>query len=272
MSDDDTFQTLVRLGLSGSQARVYLVMTRVGAAKASAFWKLAKVGRQDMYRVLQELQKLGLIEKVIAAPAEYRAIPLAEGVSILFQRKKNEISSLQTEAMKLVETQHPNAQAATLLDQYQCVMIPEKEATFLRISQMFDRAQRSISVSTTTKRILAAFSAFKFAEALNRGVQVRVIVNTGNKNWFEKLKQPFSTKPNFKLRWMLCKPASAYAIFDEKECGVATSAEAGLLDACLLYLNYPDIVKLLLHHFNMQWNIAKEIQSGKKMSEKQSAK
>jgi sugar-specific transcriptional regulator TrmB len=235
-------------------------MTKVEAAKASAFWKLAKVGRQDIYRILHELHKLGLIEKVIATPAEYRAIPLAEGVSILVQRKQNQISSLQTEAIKLVETQRPHAQA-TLLDQYQCVMIPEKEASFLRISQMFDRAQRSINVSTTPKRISAAFSTFKFAEALKRGVQVRVIVNAEDNNWFEKLKQPFSAKPNFKLRWNLCKPASAYTIFDEKECGVATSAEARLLDACLLYLNYPDIVKLLLDHFNMQWNIAKEIQS-----------
>jgi sugar-specific transcriptional regulator TrmB len=235
-------------------------MTEVGAARASVFWKLAKVGRQDIYRILHELQKLGLIEKVIAAPAEYRAIPLAEGVSILLQRKKKEISSLQTEATKLVKTQRPNTQA-TLLDQYQCVMIPKQEATFLRLSQMFDRVQRSISVSTTPKRISAAFSTFKFAEALKRGVQIRVIANTEDKNWIEKLKQPFSTKPNFKLRWNLCNPSSAYVIFDEKECCVAPSAEAGLLESSILYLNYPDIVKLSLDYFNMQWNMAREIRS-----------
>ncbi|MCW4004581.1 MAG: hypothetical protein NWE95_11790 [Candidatus Bathyarchaeota archaeon] len=243
-----------------TQAKVYLVMTKVREAEASAFWKLVKVCRQDIYRVLHELQKTGLVEKVVTAPSRYRVIPLAEGVSILFQRRKREISDLQKEAIKIVETSNRDARAE-LSDQHHCVIIPEREATVLRVNQRFEQTQKSIDICTNPKRIATALNTYKFAEALDRGVNIRVIVNTHGTQAFEKDEQLFPTKSNFALRWLIHEPVAAYAVFDEKEVFVATSAKAGLIEAPILFTNFIDIAKLFLDHFNTKRRIAKSYQN-----------
>jgi len=258
MSDDkECFQTIVQLGLTNSQAKVYLNMTKLGTGKAKAIWQLSGVARQDLYRILLDLQKAGLVERVIAAPSEFRAIPLAEGVSILLQRKKNEVSDLQTMAKKIVKDQCRN-QKGLFPEEYRCLMIPEKETLALRIKESFDRTQRSIDVSSSWKRLSISLSKYKYAEALEKGVQVRVIVNTEDEGFVERIEPSLLSKPNFEVRWMPHLPTTVFACLDERETYISTDAEAGLENACMLWSNYPTIVALVHNYFETQWNTAKE--------------
>jgi sugar-specific transcriptional regulator TrmB len=234
---------------------VYAIMSRFGLSNAKIIWKNSKVGRQDIYRVLLELQKIGIVEKVIAKPSQYRAIPMAEAVSMLFQQKKNEVTKLQAEAVKLIETQCPNAQEI-IQDKYEYIMIP-KEILDLRVSQAFKRIQISLSVSSTFKILSEALLMPRYAEAIKRGIQVRVIVNTENKNYLN-LKQSFSTKPNFKIRYIAHPATASFVIFDEREIYMSTNTEAIFLGADALWSNYPSIVNLLLDYFETLWNVAKE--------------
>jgi sugar-specific transcriptional regulator TrmB len=59
---------LVGLGLSARQAWVYLALLRVGPVRARVIAGLAGVPRQDVYRLLLELQQLGLVQKNLTAP------------------------------------------------------------------------------------------------------------------------------------------------------------------------------------------------------------
>ena len=253
MSDDkECFQTLIQLGLTNSQAKVYLSMAKLGTGKAKAIWQLSGVARQDLYRILLDLQKAGLVERVVAAPSEFRAIPLAEGVSILFQRKRNEVSDLQTMAKKIVKDKC-HSQKGLFPEEYQCIMIPEKETLALRINESMDRAQRSVDVSSSWKRLSISLYKYKYAEALVRGVQVRVIVNTEDESFIEKIKPSLSSKPNFEARWMPHSPTTVFACLDERETYISTKAEAGLENACMLWSNYPTIVALVHNYFETQW-------------------
>jgi len=42
---------------------------------AASLFEVSGVARQDVYRVLLELQKLGIVEKIIATPNRFRALP-----------------------------------------------------------------------------------------------------------------------------------------------------------------------------------------------------
>jgi hypothetical protein len=137
-------------------------------------------------------------------------------------------------------------------------MIPEKETLALRIKESMDRAQRSIDVSSSWKRLSISLSKYKYAEALERGVQVRVIVNTEDESPIEKIEPSLLSKPNFKARWMPHLPTTVFACLDERETYISTDAEAGLENACMLWSNYPTIVALVHNYFETQWNTAKE--------------
>jgi sugar-specific transcriptional regulator TrmB len=52
--------------------------------------KVSKVSRQDTYRIISTLQKLGLVERGTYRASNFKAVSLKEGLAICFNaRKKN---------------------------------------------------------------------------------------------------------------------------------------------------------------------------------------
>jgi sugar-specific transcriptional regulator TrmB len=66
---------------------VYTALLESGPLRVSAIAKISKVARPDVYRNLSKLQKIGLVEKIIRKPVEYRAIPMKKGLSLLLETK-----------------------------------------------------------------------------------------------------------------------------------------------------------------------------------------
>ena len=88
-------EVLTDLGLTLSQAKVYLALCRFGILDAKTVSKNAGVPRPDVYRITSELTQLGLIEQVISRPTNFRAIPVDKVTSILLKRRKEETGRLE---------------------------------------------------------------------------------------------------------------------------------------------------------------------------------
>ncbi|MBT0159006.1 hypothetical protein G4O51_03370 [Candidatus Bathyarchaeota archaeon A05DMB-2] len=55
LPDDKKIETLVRLGLTNNQARVYLSALQTRKASVKTISQSAKVGREDVYRIMPSL-------------------------------------------------------------------------------------------------------------------------------------------------------------------------------------------------------------------------
>ena len=61
---EDDLEVFLNLGLTQNQAKVYLALLKLGMeSNASSLFQISGVSRQDVYRVLLELEKLGIVEK-----------------------------------------------------------------------------------------------------------------------------------------------------------------------------------------------------------------
>jgi sugar-specific transcriptional regulator TrmB len=80
---DKDAEVLNGLGLTTLQAKTYLAIAILEKATVKTISKTAKIARQEIYRVTSELQEKGLIEKIIATPVEYRAIPVHDAINVL---------------------------------------------------------------------------------------------------------------------------------------------------------------------------------------------
>jgi sugar-specific transcriptional regulator TrmB len=257
---EEDIEILTHLGLSHSQASVYSTLSQFGVSDAKILWKNSKVGRQDIYRILLELQKKGLVEKVISKPSKYQAIPLTEAISLLLEQKKNELTRLQSEAIKLVEIKSRSLEDS-YPDKYEYIMIP-KEILDLRISQTFSRTEKSIDICLNARKLSDALLKTKYTEAVKKGINVRVIVNQEHKDCPVKL--PFAAAPNFQIRYIVPIVPAAFGVFDERELYLSNNAEARFLGADCLWSNYPSIVKSLQSYFELQWRTAHEKLQAKK--------
>lgn len=84
-------QVLELLGLSPTQAHVYLTLIKSGKTNAKILAKQSGVACPDIYRIMIIFEKMGLIQKIIEYPKKYEAIKIEKAIPRLINRKKEEI-------------------------------------------------------------------------------------------------------------------------------------------------------------------------------------
>ncbi|MCX8150845.1 MAG: hypothetical protein N3D85_05030 [Candidatus Bathyarchaeota archaeon] len=178
---DEEVRILKDLGLTALQAKIYLALIETGEATTKTIAKTSKIARQNTYQVTEELQKLGLIERVLAKPIKFRAIPLENAVQMLLQKRALEYRQMEEETKKLLQTAKNHKEKSTVThcsDEF--IWIPDQEAHKLRIEQAFRYAQKSIDTMMILKggklpspQCLPPL----LKKAILRGVRVRQISN-----------------------------------------------------------------------------------------------
>jgi sugar-specific transcriptional regulator TrmB len=141
---NEKIKVLESLGLSFVQAKAYLVLTQLGRAKAGEIYKKAEIARQDIYRVLEELHKIGLVEKIVCTPINYVPIPFADGLYILLKRKRTEYE----EIAKKVETIKGSVFMSNISGQKSVseslIATVEEEVLNLKTKRLFKTANHTI--------------------------------------------------------------------------------------------------------------------------------
>jgi predicted transcriptional regulator len=93
-NESEGIQILLNLGLSYSQAKIWLTLVRLGEANITQITKNARVDRAEGSRTIQKLQKSGLVDEVVDVPRRYKALSVKEGVSVLLHTKEQEYQTL----------------------------------------------------------------------------------------------------------------------------------------------------------------------------------
>lgn len=250
------------IGLTICQAKVYLAAIQNGKTKAKEISTVTKIARPYVYRVITQLERLGLIEKTIGKSSEINPIPLQVGISFLTQRKKQDTLRITRRAQKMLQ-HFKKYDAKTTVKDYtsQFIWLCEKEPYLRKRSQEIDNAQKSIDFITSWKRLpLAAFTFGKNAEkALRRRVRMRVIMERPSKELplpevINKLKK----YPNYTLRYSPNPPSTLLAIFDKKRIILDVSSSAGLAECPALWSNNPSLLALMEDYYENLWITALE--------------
>lgn len=258
---EDT-QTLTKLGLTGSQAKVYLALIKLGKANARTLWKAVKVSRQDVYRLLTELREIGLIEKILETPTEFKAVSIEDGVSILIERKTKEVFGLQKEGDSLIQKFKESNLSVTLEpDESQYILIPEGEVLALRLNKAIESTQKSIDIISSMKSFAKGlyFTVEELNKALRRGVKIRWVINKPEdpKSWSE-IVQALTKNPHFKIRTIPNSPYVRFGVCDKKEVFMAFFPKRDVLESPTLWSTNISFVKMVQSFFDTIWSTAVE--------------
>ena len=182
MLHNETVRNLMDLGLTLVQTRTYLALCKSESATAKAISKTANLARQDVYRVMPTLEKLGLVERIFDAPTRYRAIPVKRGIKNMLNnriREHNELHKKTTELLKSLSNlpQEPEPTGSPEEDQ-QFVLTSEVNLLFERLAEETRTTQENIDLAgnweTNENALLYCLEEFK--RALERSVKIRVVM------------------------------------------------------------------------------------------------
>jgi HTH-type transcriptional regulator, sugar sensing transcriptional regulator len=255
MYHDGCISTLLKLGLSKSQAKIYLVLVKLGTVTAETVSTIAGVARPDTYRVLAELEKAGLVVKIISRPEMFNAIAIDDCVSMLLQQRTDETNEILHGAQSLSKLYRDN-NIDKNLEKFQFILFPPKKPVFVKTEKMLKETQESVYIYGLSRRLTVWISNYLplVEETLDRNVEFKIIlphfVNDLNlKKAFKSLRK----YPNFHVRLFSQKPQSAFSIWDKKEILITTNALDSSDPASTLWSNNKSLVGLAQDYFYCLW-------------------
>src|SRR5271157_2670195 len=172
MSNDENTDLLLGLGLTLNQARVYLAILKLEKTTVGQVAKFSKVRREDVYRLLPSLEKMGLVERLLGKPAEVRATPISDALSLLVSEEKSKFDE------RLMDMKN-NVQKLSLKDWKQPVLgedsiyilIAEKKAILAKTSDLVGNSRKEVALIADMERIIPILAQFsgEYKHAIKKG-------------------------------------------------------------------------------------------------------
>jgi DNA-binding response OmpR family regulator len=146
-------------GLNKTQAKLYVALNVLGAASASEVALLTKIRREEVYRLMPELEKKGLVANKFENPKRFAAIEPKIAIENLATKR---IKILEEETMKLglkkVEliTQLENA-SFKVDEEKSTESLSEHDNVQKRLLQLTQKAKQHIEIATISEDLETPF-------------------------------------------------------------------------------------------------------------------
>ncbi len=248
-------ETLTSLGLTQRQAKVYLALVRSGLCKAEAISRASLIHRQEVYRVVDSLKKLGLVQIEVNTPMMVSAVPIREALAILFQRKTRELDKIQGKAKSLIDKINRSDLPDNLLMDEPHFRIVSENDRVVRFRSVLENARQSVEIMTSWKRFRQGFSVLddSLQKALAHGATLRVITEKPENAALPAWVTQALNGPNFRLEAISVAPPAVVSIYDAAEVCIAINAEADLTSGPHLWSNNRNLVVMCQDYFEFMW-------------------
>jgi sugar-specific transcriptional regulator TrmB len=251
-------QLFTNLGLTYSQAKVYLTVVNLGETTAKTIAATAKMDRPDVYRVLNSLIKEGFIEKQIEKPVRFKAFPIDEVIEALLKRKQEDILESKRQALEVLrryQNRRPNY-GETRNGTFFYSLIPgNPEIIDKTAGRIISNSQTSIEfVCVDIEPHMIGFLPLE--NFLKNGGKDRILAYNKNTTLAQKVLDAHK-KGAIEIRFTQELPIVAL-IGDKKEVAITciTSSRGNLKEMEGLYTNSPAIIKLASDYFERLWKTA----------------
>jgi sugar-specific transcriptional regulator TrmB len=263
---EDAEKVLRELGLTYSQAKLYVTLLSFSeAATANAISTISNMARQDVYHVMNELQEIGLIEKVISNPVKFRAVPIADATSFLIGKRGDRTRALVEESTALLDKFPSKSSKTEAQTESQFILIPKGETLVRRVEKAIKADDSKIQVINPWQETIQwLFKLHEyFQEAIERGVKVFWITESQHQNPDSdtKIIDSLARTSGFRLRTVAPPVSMKMSVFDFREVFVATNIGQHVAESPALWTNSPMMVELLTDFFDMKWKLATDYEA-----------
>jgi sugar-specific transcriptional regulator TrmB len=264
MSKDEDTELLLGLGLTLNQAKVYLAILKLEKTTVGQVAKFSKVRREDVYRILPALEKMGLVERLLGKPTEVRATLVSDALASLLAEEKSKFNerllSMESTVKKLKKLSLKDWMQRVPDKESIYILIPDKPAILAKTSVLIRDSRKEVALIGDKDRItsiLANFSS-EYKQAVKKGVQIRLIFEDAGPDGLlrEKVKKLVggaSVHVKFHREAL-----NHFIMSDDKEALITTSKESGLGESPSLWTNNSNLIGVLRTSFESDWKKAED--------------
>jgi len=164
-------QILTDIGFTQTQAKLYLTLLKLGQANGNSIAKNSEIPRQVVYRTLDELQKLGLVQKEIGRPNKFTATPIKHGLNIIMTQRRKQYNEIRQKAKGFLQQMQNYNRIKDKDQNYKFSVLEGRERILQIFKEYHKNAQKAIDALSTLPRLLQIihYCNREFITALKKG-------------------------------------------------------------------------------------------------------
>jgi len=261
----DILARLTEFGLTINQAKVYLSTVKQGLISVNEIAGFTKLYRQDIYKILGKLEKMGLITIKVNTPIMIEAIPVKKALNSLLsterKKAKERLTRLEInskELIKILGTQQQ--QLKEKKEDPQFTLMKAYAAINNKADMAFENARINCSIVMNLELITQWKYYFHkhFQTLAEKQVKVRVIVEAlenENENVAKRaIKKIIPNNGDFIVKLIRKSKSKPYHIIDQKELWIKTRKKTQSGFPCVLLTNSKNVIQLYEENFEHMWN------------------
>jgi len=262
MTNDENTELLLGLGLTLNQAKVYLAVIKLEKTTVMQVANFSKVRREDVYRILPSLERMGLVERLLGKPTEIRATRISDALSLLVEAEKGKSDErlvgmrgiVQKLSLKDWKQELPKEESIYIL-------IAEKKSIFAKTSDLINDSKKEVALIADKGRIMPIL--FQFADeyklAIKNGAVIRLLFegDAPDNLLREKVKKLIGKESSIRIKFHR-EPLNHFLMSDDKEALITTSKQTGLGESPCLWTNNCNLIGVLRTSFESDWKKAEE--------------
>lgn len=259
--------TLQDLGLSRNEIQVYLYLSIYNERKASEISKALDLHRTNVYQILRDLEKKGIVSSKLEKPLKFFAVPFEEAIDILIESKRLKLQRLEKEKKQLVQVwlSLPKPEIADSQKEVFQILEGEEQIT-LKMAEALQKAQNEIAFFISENDIAPLHNAGLLEQLLKLPrLNVKLLTDNSPRARFFVEKLPLQNK-----RYTLTEANAipTFVVIDQKyllfmiKCTAKKNCSRAARPAVsALWTNYESLIKALNALFTELWSHGKNVPS-----------
>jgi sugar-specific transcriptional regulator TrmB len=271
----DALKNLQDLGLTYTQAKIYLAVLKENPCNFRLISKVSGVARSEVYREIIHLEKAGLVEKTIDRPKIIKAFPMETALRNFVESQKrkveNQISNLESTLIDFVRHNCPRVNRIkneTNSDNAEFILLSQKKSIIAKLTSMLEEAEKEVLMRFMPKKMCTFLNLC--SNAINDALEKVNFYIITKKDAYEEgivrtLKSIIDNKlVNLEIKCLSSIPFGII-IIDGKQILMETAPEDFFSARPMLWTNCQVMLSIMLRDFKQTW-----IQSHKKIELRQS--
>ena len=252
-----SIERLSELGLTPLQAKIYLLLYKIGKTEVRKLGTMANIDRANMYKILDELARRGLVERIFEVPKSYRPIPMQEAINFLLEQKEDEYKRLVATSKELLKEETEFEKKPVLSNMDNMRIIPygnktvekELESEWANIRRTAYLYLEEVSFLEKKPTI-----ASMWKKAMNRGVKIRVITAGLHRKPPDNIVvRSLKKYPNFEIKYISSPITCSFYCLDGKETGFTLKEKNSSERVKDLLIKREEVGELIQTYFEMLW-------------------
>ncbi len=186
MGEEQIKIALKDFGLTEKEAIIYIFLAKHDLLKGSEISKYTKTNKAEIYRVLGNLQKKGLIEPTLQSPTRYTVVSFEKIIDLQIKAKQAEAAKIEKAREELMNYWGGLSHTEIEPVPQKFVVIEGRQKIYTKISQMISETRSNLSIISSLRGLIQAYELGQFDSLLDRMsksiVKVRFLTELSHEN------------------------------------------------------------------------------------------